>query len=832
MILWNRRIASPIRSRLRRRLLIERLQSRDLLTGAPHDFLYIGDSASDSIKQFDADTGAYIGSFVPPGSAGLHGPRGMVFDQGNLLLVNQNIDQTVNGEVLRFNGATGTTVGSLVPSSNPNAPFAPAGMVVKDNVVYVADTGEGSPTGRIAMYDATSGSFQGAFVPSDFGPEFRPRGLVFGPDGGLYVTVSSIQKTDTPDPPGHILRIDVKTGADRVVAWNDGDGVDDSKYGEAVDLHNPLGITFAKDGTMYVTCNRKDMSTSADRNTQIVKIDPLTRKELGHFELVPEVHPESTRYFAQSLVFGPGNKLFIPITVESIDVGTTSGAVLTYDPVSDHISTFHASSTVEPSLASPSYLIFGQSDGATLAYVDAPIPAATVLSRIEATPISFASKDSSTLLTRNITIGDKDSDTLSSATIRVSSNYHSGEDELIFTNTPNIQGTWNSSTGILSLVGDASLDAFQTALRSVRYQNKSTNISAGHRLIEFQVFDGGFGSNLLTRPIHVSMAISDTLFFGDQGDPTNTNDDRIKRFDFSTGQSLGDIGAAGQFIGPRGVVLNQGDLLAVNQNVNQPSNGEVLRFDPQSGTPHNPLISPYNSHAPFAPRGMVVKDNVLYVADAEGPSNLGSSIHPINKYDATTGEFLGDLVPKACFGFEVHPRGLVFGSDGYLYASYFSTGDFSSSNPLGLILRFVDTTTGAFEVVAKNLGGQSPADREIADLNNPEGIVFGPDGLLYTTSYHENSAQNGIVILNVQTKSQVGFIPLGAYYAQSLLFGPNDQLYVPVSGGGEGSGSVRVFDPASGDYNSFTTLFDGDLQQPWYLTFTHTDPATLAYHSA
>jgi DNA-binding beta-propeller fold protein YncE len=130
-----------------------------------------------------------VSSFVPPGSAGLHGVRGFVFDQGNLLVVNQNVDLPKNGEVLRFNAQTGSASTPLVAASNPNAPAWPTGIVVRDNVAYVADTRDDSPSGRIAKYDATSRAFLGDLVPNNFSGEFRPRGLAFGPDGGLYVSL-------------------------------------------------------------------------------------------------------------------------------------------------------------------------------------------------------------------------------------------------------------------------------------------------------------------------------------------------------------------------------------------------------------------------------------------------------------------------------------------------------------------------------------------------------------------------------------------------------------------------------------------------------------------
>jgi len=165
-----------------------------------------------------------------------------------------------------------------------------------------------------------------------------------------------------------------------------------------------------------------------------------------------------------------------------------------------------------------------------------------------------------------------------------------------------------------------------------------------------------------------------------------------------------------------------------------------------------------------------------------------------------------------------------------LYASYFSTTEFASTDPPGVVLRFLDTQTGAFEVVAANYGSRLPAALDTANLHNPEGLVFGPDGRLYVTSTLAHSAENGIVIVDIKKKAQVGFIPLGQDFTQALLFGPNDHLYVPITSRSGGAGSVRVYEPSTGNFSQLVTPLAGALKQPWYLTFSQTNPSTLAFH--
>ena len=68
-------------------------------------------------------------------------------------------------------------------------------------------------------------------------------------------------------------------------------------------------------------------------------------------------------------------------------------------------------------------------------------------------------------------------------------------------------------------------------------------------------------------------------------------------------------------------------------------------------------------------------------------------------------------------------------------------------------------------------------------------------------------------------------------FAQALLFGPRGFLFVPISGNGPDTGSVRRYNVVSKTYDVFVSVKenDGPLGAPMYLTFGNTDPATLVY---
>ena len=141
--------------------------------------------------------------------------------------------------------------------------------------------------------------------------------------------------------------------------------------------------------------------------------------------------------------------------------------------------------------------------------------------------------------------------------------------------------------------------------------------------------------------------------------------------------------------------------------------------------------------APFAPHGIVLKDDVLYVANLSDADTTKAGIAPhgrVASYDASTGEFLGNLTPPAGIPGQFNPRGIVFGPDDKLYVSVFDTSNLAA----GHIVQY-DLGAGTSSVFATNDGDGIDEPGEVVDLHRPEGLTFGPDGRLYVTSFRENA---------------------------------------------------------------------------------------------
>lgn len=294
-------------------------------------------------------------------------------------------------------------------------------------------------------------------------------------------------------------------------------------------------------------------------------------------------------------------------------------------------------------------------------------------------------------------------------------------------------------------------------------------------------------------------------------------------------------GVSYQTFGPRGLLCVNNSLLVVNQNVDTPFNGEVLSFDLNTGVFTGKRVPSSNPNAPYAPRGMISgSNNVLYVADVGG----FDGVHPgrIARYNSA-GTFLGNVVTTG-LPVPFYPMGVVIGPDGLLYVS--GVGDFSQGSINGYIFRFQFNAGIQNYQYLNTVVASTAANYYGPGLHSPEGIVFGPDGKIYVTSFYASfydSLGNAVVdrdaILVFNTSGQKVAPPIYLYatnetraFAQTMLFGPRGDLFVPLSS----DRGVRRYS-ASSNYQQFTLLptTGASPVQPWYLTFRATNPSTLAY---
>ncbi|MFZ5527606.1 MAG: cadherin domain-containing protein [Pseudomonadota bacterium] len=122
---------------------------------------------------------------------------------------------------------------------------------------------------------------------------------------------------------------------------------------------------------------------------------------------------------------------------------------------------------------------------------------------------TYTENGSAVVVDSGLTVSDVDSTNLNGATVRITGNYVNGQDVLAFTNQNGISGSWNASTGTLTLTGSATVAQYQAALRSITYANSSENPSTTSRTVSFTVTDSSSAaSNTATRSVGVT-AVND-----------------------------------------------------------------------------------------------------------------------------------------------------------------------------------------------------------------------------------------------------------------------------------------------------------------------------------
>jgi sugar lactone lactonase YvrE len=159
-------------------------------------FLLVGNSDSNNIIKFDETTNTFLGNFTTPGVGGLRSPDDLTFGPDGNLYVSSGgssslslLDPTypTDSAVLRFS-PTGEFLGVAASGNGLTRPYGNA--FGPDGNLYVSSF----RTNQILRFDGKTGAFLDVFASDNTngsGSENGlngPNGLLFGPDGSLYVT--------------------------------------------------------------------------------------------------------------------------------------------------------------------------------------------------------------------------------------------------------------------------------------------------------------------------------------------------------------------------------------------------------------------------------------------------------------------------------------------------------------------------------------------------------------------------------------------------------------------------------------------------------------------
>jgi DNA-binding beta-propeller fold protein YncE len=355
-------------------LAVELLEDRFCPSGS---YLFVSSFDTDSVLRYSEATGAYVDTVVSARSGGLRTPMGVLFGHDQNLYVSSGCfaDQGGKGgshaDVLQYDGTTGSFLSDFADS---NQLTSPRGMIFgPDGNLYVAD---GYFAATIVRYNGTTGAFIDDFVPTGSGGLSHTVGLVFGPDGAadgkldLYVCAADSSS---------IFRYDGTTGAFKGVFVPSGSG----------GLTTPQGLAFGPDGNLYVASGNFFAGTPFPPGS-ILRYEGPAGPNPGTF--LGTFIPAGSGGLSTpgGLLFGPDGKndgkldLYVASAVisngsnERVDFVAAPGSseVLRYDGTTGaFIDTF-----VSPDsggLQYPTFMTFTETDPATLNYDGGDQPSAS-----------------------------------------------------------------------------------------------------------------------------------------------------------------------------------------------------------------------------------------------------------------------------------------------------------------------------------------------------------------------------------------------------------------------------------------------------------------------
>ena len=229
------------------------------------------------------------------------------------------------------------------------------------------------------------------------------------------------------------------------------------------------------------------------------------------------------------------------------------------------------------------------------------------------------------MLSNSLSLSDLDHAFLTSATVTISGNHQPLEDQLSVAAGSGITYSYDAASGILSLSGTASISVYETALRSVAYENTSDQPVNTDRTVSFSVSDGVDSSNFSVRVISVSPVNDAPVLTTTDNTPLiyTENDGTVSVFGLIDVIDADDVVLTSATVSISGNYTAAEDVLQFND---QP--GITGMFDPLTGS----LV--LSGNAPLADYATALA-NVAYVNNSDNPNTSARQI--------TVSVFDGDL---------------------------------------------------------------------------------------------------------------------------------------------------------------------------------------------
>jgi DNA-binding beta-propeller fold protein YncE len=210
-----------------------------------HDnYLVVADFNRDAVRRYAGDTGAFVDTFVPKHYGGMNQPWAVLYGPHDHDLYVSTGEFGGPGQlkgVLRYDGETGAFIDNFAVGGELASPrgiiFGPDGNLYVADRKYIGQ--DWQLEGKVARFDGHTGAFMGDFVTLGSGGLSVPTQLLFGP---------------SVEDPARLDLYVVSTGTDSVLRY---DGTTGSFLGEFVasgsgGLQGPVTLTFGPDGDLYV----------------------------------------------------------------------------------------------------------------------------------------------------------------------------------------------------------------------------------------------------------------------------------------------------------------------------------------------------------------------------------------------------------------------------------------------------------------------------------------------------------------------------------------------------------------------------------------------------
>jgi hypothetical protein len=112
-----------------------------------------------------------------------------------------------------------------------------------------------------------------------------------------------------------------------------------------------------------------------------------------------------------------------------------------------------------------------------------------------------------------VSMTDPDSNNLTQLTVQITSGYQNdanGQDVLAFTNEFGITGSFDATSGTLTLSGTVYVGFYREALRTVTYSSSGTNVINGNRILTIIASDDGSPNPAFSLAVTRTVTVSTT----------------------------------------------------------------------------------------------------------------------------------------------------------------------------------------------------------------------------------------------------------------------------------------------------------------------------------